>query len=296
MAENTDPRAQLQQLLARPQIIRSLVPYDAFSARVLERAGLELLFLGGFGMAASRYALPDLGFLGWADVVDQARRVIQAVSIPVIVDADTGFGELPQVAHTVRQLEAVGAAGVLLEDQVFPKRCGHFAGKQVIPLDDMLRKLDVALRARRDERMVIIARTDARGVEGFEAALQRAQRFAAIGVDLCFVEAPHSVTELARIAAEVPKPQLANMLVGGVTPILSADELERLGFKICVSPVESLGITAAALQRLTHTLLTHGRVDLLQPEMLSFPQLKDLLEVDEHLHWHLTEPTPRDQG
>ena len=169
---------------------------------------------------------------------------------------------------------------MLLEDQVFPKRCGHFAGKQVVPVQDMSDKLRAALDARQNPNFVVIARTDARAIEGLDAALDRASRYAETGADVIFVEAPQSREELARIGRSISKPQLANMLVGGATPILSAAELQELGFKIVVSPVESLAVTAAAVQQLTEAILTLGRVDGLSDRMWTFPQLKTLLGAD----------------
>ena len=272
---------QLRMLLARPGIIRSLAPHDVFTAKVMEQAGLPLLFLGGFGASASSYGLPDLGLLGLAEMADAARRMTGAVSVPVIVDGDTGYGSVPNVIRTVREFERAGAAGMLLEDQVFPKRCGHFAGKQVVPVEEMETKLKAALDARRDPDFVVIARTDARAVEGLDSAIDRANRYAELGADLVFVEAPQTEAELARIAREIEKPQLANMLVGGATPILSADELERLGFQIVVSPVESLAITAFAVQQLSRAMLDEGRVDGLANQMCSFSDIQRLLGVDE---------------
>lgn len=268
---------QLRQLLAGPGIIHSLAPHDAFTAKVMEQAGLPLLFLGGFGASASAFGLPDLGLLGLAEMTEAARRMTAAVSIPVIVDGDTGYGAIPNVIRTVREFERAGAAGMLLEDQVFPKRCGHFAGKQVIPVQEMSDKLRAALDARQDPNFVVIARTDARAIEGLDAALDRASQYAEIGADVIFVEAPQSRDELARIGRSISKPQLANMLVGGATPILSAVELQELGFKIVVSPVESLAVTALAVQQLTEAMLTLGRVDGLSDRMWTFSQLKALL-------------------
>lgn len=272
---------QLRTLLARPGLIRSLAPHDVFAAKVMEQAGLPLLFLGGFGASASSYGLPDLGLLGLAEMADAARRMTGAVSVPVIVDGDTGYGSVPNVIRTVREFERAGAAGMLLEDQVFPKRCGHFAGKQVVPIEEMETKLKAALDARRDPDFVVIARTDARAVEGLDSAIDRAKRYARLGADLVFVEAPQTEAELARIAREIETPQLANMLIGGATPILSADELERLGFKIVVSPVESLTITAFAVQQLSRAMLDEGRVDGLTNQMCSFADIQRLLGVDE---------------
>jgi 2-methylisocitrate lyase-like PEP mutase family enzyme len=271
---------QLRDRLMTPGIIRSLAPHDAFTAKVMEQAGIPLLFLGGFGTSASAFGLPDLGLLGLAEVAEAARRMTAAVKVPVIVDGDTGYGAIPNVIRTVREFERAGAAGMLLEDQVFPKRCGHFAGKQVIPVEEMIDKLRAALDVRQDSDFVVIARTDARAVEGLDAAIDRANRYAEVGADVIFVEAPQTRDELARVAREIPKPQLANMLVGGVTPILSASELEELGFKIVVSPVESLAVTAFAVRQLADAMLSDGRVDGLSEQMWSFAQLKQLLGVN----------------
>ena len=276
----TDSTEKLRELLAQPGIIRSLAPHDPFSAKVMEQAEIPLFFLGGFGASASTFGLPDLGLLGLAEMADAARRMTAAVNVPVIVDGDTGYGAIPNVIRTVREFERAGAAGMLLEDQLFPKRCGHFQGKQLISVDEMSAKLKAALDARRDSRFVVIARTDARAVEGLDAAIARANRYAEVGADLIFVEAPQSRDELARVTQEIPKPQLANMLVGGATPILSADELQTLGFKIVVSPIESLAVTAFAVERLAKAMLTGGRVDTLADRMWTFSEMKRLLGVE----------------
>lgn len=274
---------QLRKLLSQPGIIRSLAAHDVLSSIVMARAGLPLLFLGGFGVSASSFGLPDLGLIGMSEMADAARRITGSVEVPVIVDGDTGYGSEPNVARTIREFERAGAAGMLLEDQVFPKRCGHFSGKQVIPTEEMVTKLKAALDARQDSDFVVIARTDARSVEGLDAAIERAHRYAEQGADVIFVEAVQSREELARCGAEISQPQLANMLVGGLTPILSADELAQLGFKIVVSPVESLAMTAFAMNQLANAMLVDGRVDKLSASMLSFAELKDLLGVNRYI-------------
>lgn len=276
----TNATERLRTLLAGTEIIRSLAPHDAFTAKVMEQAGIPLLFLGGFGASASAFGLPDLGLLGLAEMTEAARRMTSAVTVPVIVDGDTGYGAIPNVIRTVREFERAGAAGMLLEDQLFPKRCGHFPGKKLIPTEEMTTKLKAVLETRRDPAFVLIARTDARAVEGLDAAIERANHYAEVGADLIFVEAPQSIEELARVAREIPRPQLANMLVGGATPILSAVELERLGFKIVVSPVESLAITAFAVRQLADAMLNEGRVDTLADRMWTFQEMKRLLGVD----------------
>ena len=277
------PTRRLRQLLQKPGIIRSLGAHDVFTARLIEAAGLETVFIGGFGTSASLLGLPDVGFLTLTEMADAVRRMAQRVSIPVVADGDTGHGDLHNVVRTVREFEQAGAAGMLLEDQVTPKRCGHFAGKQVIAVEEMVLKLKAALDARRDPDFVIVARTDAVAVEGIDAAIARANRYGQTGADVCFIEAPNSQKELERIPREVRYPLLVNMLTGGATPILPVAELEKLGYKIVVCPIESLLVAGAAIQRLIQTLLDRGRVDLPAEEMMTFAQVKKILGLDEVL-------------
>lgn len=277
------PAQQLRTLLSKPGAIRSLGAHDVFTARLIEAAGLETVFLGGFGASASMLGLPDVGLITLTEMADAVRRTAQRVRIPVVADGDTGHGDLPNVVRTVREFERAGAAGVLLEDQIAPKRCGHFQGKQVIPIAEMCLKLKAAQDARADPAFVIIARTDARAVEGIDGAIARARRYAEVGADVCFIEAPESQQELERIPREVNRPLLVNMLSGGITPILPVAELERMGYKIVVCPIESLLVTATAMRRLIDALLTKGRCDLPASEMMSFAEIKQLLGLDEVL-------------
>lgn len=275
------PARRLRELLQQPGAIRSLGAHDVFTARLIEEAGLESVFLGGFGTSASLLGLPDVGFLTLTEMADAVRRMAMRVRIPVVADGDTGHGDLHNVIRTVREFEQAGAAGILLEDQVAPKRCGHFAGKHVIPVDEMILKLKAAQDARRDPDFVIIARTDARAIEGIDAAIDRANRYGACGADVCFIEAPESRQELELIPRDVHYPLLVNMLSGGVTPILSVSELEKLGYKIVVCPIESLLVAGTAIMRLIDTLLARGRVDLPADQMMTFDQVKQVLGLDE---------------
>jgi 2-methylisocitrate lyase-like PEP mutase family enzyme len=274
---------KLRELLERPGVIRSLGAHDVFTARLIEAEGLETVFLGGFGMSASQLGLPDVGLITLSEMADAVRRMAGRVSIPVVADGDTGHGDLPNVVRTVQEFERAGAAGILLEDQVTPKRCGHFQGKHLISGDEMTLKLRAALQARRDPNFVIIARTDARAVEGIDAAIARANRYGEIGADVCFIEAPESRAELERIPRDVKHPLLVNMLSGGVTPILPVEELGGLGYKIVVCPIESLLVTAVAIQRLIRALIANGRVDLPATEMMTFADIKKILGLDEIL-------------
>jgi carboxyvinyl-carboxyphosphonate phosphorylmutase len=270
-----------RELLNQPGIIRSLGAHDVFTARLIEAAGLETVFLGGFGTSASLLGLPDVGFITLSEMADAVRRMAQAVNVPVVADGDTGHGDLHNVVRTVREFERAGAAGVLVEDQVTPKRCGHFRGKQLISTEEMVLKLRAALDARRDADFVIIARTDARAVEGIDGAIARANRYAEAGADVCFIEAPESRAELERIPREVHRPLLVNMLTGGVTPILTVEELERLGYKIVVCPIETLLVAGRAIQRLIGALMTRGRADLPDAEMMTFAEVKQVLGLDD---------------
>src|SRR5262245_28064924 len=280
MANSTSPTRRFRELLNKPGVIRSLGAHDVFTARLIEAAGLETVFLGGFGTSASLLGLPDVGFITLTEMADAVRRMALRVSIPVVADGDTGHGELHNVVRTVREFERAGAAGILLEDQVTPKRCGHFEGKALIPAQEMVLKLRAALGARENADFVIIARTDARAVEGITAAIDRACRYAEAGADVCFVEAPTSREELERIPREVPRPMLANMLTGGVTPILSVDELGRAGYKVAVCPIESLLVAGAAVRRLIEALVKTGRVDRVA-DMMTFAEVKKVLGLDE---------------
>jgi 2-methylisocitrate lyase-like PEP mutase family enzyme len=268
---------RLRELLQNPGVIRSLGAHDVFTARLVEAAGLETVFLGGFGTSASLLGLPDVGFITLTEMADAVRRMAQRVSIPVVADGDTGHGDLHNVVRTVREFERAGAAGILLEDQVTPKRCGHFEGKQLIPAPEMVLKLRAALDARRDPDFVIVARTDARAVEGLDGAIERANRYGETGADVCFIEAPQGRDELERIPRAVKFPLLVNMLTGGVTPILPVEDLGRLGYKIVVCPIESLLVTGAAVRKLIETFLATGRADQPGIEMMTFAEVKDLL-------------------
>lgn len=274
----------LHRLIAQPGIIRSLGAHDVFTALIVEQAGFETVFIGGFGTSASLLGLPDLNFLTMSEMADAVRRMASRVSIPVIADGDTGHGDLHNVQRTVEAFESAGAAGILLEDQVMPKRCGHFADKQVIPADEMVLKIRVAVRAKSDPHFVIFARTDARQMNGLDDAIERVVRCCDAGADIAFIEAPQSLAELEEIPKHVPYPCFVNMLTGGVTPILSVKELEQMGYKIVVCPIESLLLTGAAMMKLCRVWMDEGRVDgLVEREGLSFDEVKKVLGLERYL-------------
>src|SRR6266705_3741485 len=277
----TNGPERLRELLAQPGIIRSLGAHDVFTALIVEQAGFETVFIGGFGTSASMLGLPDLNFLTLTEMADAVRRMAARVSVPVIADGDTGHGDLHNVQRTVRMFEAAGASGILLEDQLMPKRCGHFANKQVISTEEMVLKIKAAVGARQDPNFVIFARTDARQMNGLDDAIDRVNRCCDSGADIAFIEAPESLAELEEIPKRVKYPLFVNMLSGGVTPILPVKDLEQLGYRIVVCPIESRLVCARAMRTLCETWKKTGRVDRLATEAMSFDEIKKLLGLEE---------------
>ena len=276
---NRRPTRKIRELLARPGIIQSIGAHDVVTALVMEQAGFETVFIGGFGTSASLYGLPDLNFLGMNEMAEAVKRMARRVSIPVIADGDTGHGDLLNVMRCVGEFEAAGAAGMILEDQVFPKRCGHFEGKQVIPDEDMVTKFKAALRARSDEDFLFIARTDAREPNGLDDAIDRVNRYCDAGADIAFIEAPQSLDEIEAISQRVAFPKFINMLSFGKTPILSAKELEQLGYKLVVAPIASLLLTVKAMRELAEVFLEDGHTQNLYSKMATFEEVKTILGV-----------------
>ncbi|MCD0416927.1 isocitrate lyase/PEP mutase family protein [Rubrivivax sp. JA1024] len=228
-----------------------LVPgaFNALSARIVADLGFEAVYVTGAGVTNMWFGLPDQGFMGLAEIAEHTARIRDAVELPLIVDADTGFGNALNVHHAVRTLERAGADCIQLEDQVAPKRCGHFAGKDVIPLDEAVGKIKAAVDARRDPGLLIMARTDAAATQGFEAAVERAQAFAEAGADLLFVEAVTQADEVRALPQRLARPQLMNMVIGGRTPIFGADELAGLGYGLVLYANAALQGAVLGMQR-----------------------------------------------
>jgi 2,3-dimethylmalate lyase len=262
------PGRRLRALLAGETI---LVPgaYNALVGRVLEDAGFPAIYAGGYAAAAATFALPDIGIVTGSEMAEHVSRITRSVSVPVIADADTGYGELVNVARTVRELERADVAAIQLEDQVFPKRCGHMEGKRVIPRDEMVRKLRVALEARSDPDTMIVARTDAIAVTGLDDALDRLRAYAETGADVLFPDAPRSVDELRAIANAFELPLVANMSEHGKTPLLSVDEIAELGYAIALYPSSTLFAAARSAREIAEILkrdgTTRGELDRLLP-------------------------------
>lgn len=238
--------AALRELLAEPGLLRAPGVFDGLSAHLVRRAGFTAAYLTGAGVAASGYGLPDIGLVTATEMVDRVAMVVQASELPVIADADTGYGTPIHVVRTVRDYERAGVAAIQLEDQAFPKRCGHLADKELVSADTFARSLAAALEARRNGTL-IIARTDARGPAGIDEAITRANRYAAEGADLIFVEAPQSQAEIERVAAEVTAPLVFNVVPGGLSPEITDDELQALGFRVAIHPGALLAPVAAAM-------------------------------------------------
>lgn len=277
------PAARLRARLEQRTIL--IVPgvVDALSARLAQEAGFPAIYLTGAGLANAQFGLPDLGLIGLAEVTAHTARIAEAVDVPLIVDADTGYGNALNVRRTVRELERAGAAALQLEDQVSPKRCGHFAGKEVIPRDEMVQKIRAAVEARRDPDTVIIGRTDALALEGIEGAIARARAYRAAGADVIFVEAPLSRDHLARLPKEIDAPLLVNQVEGGRTPLLSAQELEALGFRIALYANTLLRVALFAVRDALATLAADGSSDRLRERMLDWDERQRLAGLHEWL-------------
>src|SRR3954451_2801534 len=261
MAERTQGggAAELRALLDRGEPVLAPGAYDRLSARLIERAGFPAVYMTGFGASASLLGRPDVGLLSFAEMAGHARRLVQAVDVPVIADADDGYGNPLNVMRTVREYEAAGVAALHIEDQVAPKRCGHMEGKEVIDAAEMVEKVRAAVEARRSPELVIIARTDARAVEGLDAALQRARRYRDAGADVLFVEAPESEAEVAAVAQAFPDtPLLFNAVEGGRTPPLELARLRELGFRLVLCPLTALLAATAAVQQALARLRDSG--------------------------------------
>jgi carboxyvinyl-carboxyphosphonate phosphorylmutase len=257
--------------------------YDALSARLIEQAGFDAIYMTGFGTTASLIGRPDVGLLSGAEMVDNARRIVSAVDVPVIADADTGYGNAINVVRTVQLYEQAGVAGIQLEDQVMPKKCGHMSGKLLIGADEMAGKLRAAVEARRDPDLLIIARTDAVAVTGVDDAIARARAFAEAGADALFVEAPTSEEDIARVAKELRDvaPLVFNWAEGGKTPPLSLERITELGFALVIYPIGTLLAATAGIRALLATLKADGTPTAAMPGLPTFGEFTDLVGLPE---------------
>lgn len=254
-------KTRLRQLLDQPGIVVAPGVFDCVSARLTQEAGFAAGYVSGGGASASVVGQPDLGLMTLTEMAVHAQHVCAAVSIPLIADADSGYGSALNVVRTVREYERSGVAGMHLEDQVHPKRCGHLPDKLLVPVGEFEAKIRAALEARRDPDFVIVARTDARGPLGLDAAIERGNRYAAAGADMVFVEAPQSVDEIERIAKEIDAPLLINMIANSITPAVGLDDLEQLGYKIAIFPMVNLSAAVLGMKAALRDLKASGTSD-----------------------------------
>lgn len=270
-------RQRLKSRLGQPGLLVAPGIFDLISARIADRMGFDVLYMTGYGTVASYLGLPDAGLATYTDMLARASAFAAGTDTPIIADGDTGYGGLLNVAHTVRGYEAAGLAGIQLEDQEFPKKCGHTPDRRVIPLDDMVRKIQVAAEARHQDDFLIVARTDARTSLGLDEALRRARAYSKAGADILFVESPESVDELARVAAEVDKPVLVNNVEGGRTPVLPRAQLQELGFKLAIYPATGFLAMGRAIEDAYASLQGQDAPDSLKGRLYDFQAFNRLM-------------------
>ena len=276
-----NPRQTLKKLLQRDKLLVAPGCFDGLSARLVEEAGFETAYLSG-GAVARSMGIPDIGLVTMSESIERAVQVVSVIKIPIIADADTGYGNAVNLVRTVREFERAGVAAIHIEDQITPKRCGHLDGKEVIPLAEMEMKLEAALKARTDPDFCIIARTDARGVNGFDDAIQRARTFAKLGVDAIFVEAPQSEEELAEIPRRVPDiPLLVNVFKGGKTPMLPMERLEKMGYRIAIYPSETQRAAIHAMRNALATLKREGTTESIDASLTTFKERDRVVGLDD---------------
>ncbi len=274
-------RQVFKQFLKRDKLLVAPGCFDGLSARLVEEAGFEAAYFSG-GAVARSMGLPDIGLVTMSEVIERAAQVVSAVKIPVIADADTGYGNAINLVRTVREYERVGVAAIHIEDQITPKRCGHLDGKEVISLPEMIKKLEAALASRADPDFCIIARTDARGVHGLDDAISRARAFAQLGVDAVFVEAPQSESELEQIPrALLNIPLLVNVFKGGKTPMLPVERLEKMGYRIAIYPSETQRAAIYAMRQALSLLKREGTTEAMDEALTTFKERDTIVGLDD---------------
>jgi methylisocitrate lyase len=276
-------RSLREQIEDNKNIVTLPGVFDALSARIAEHVGFDAIFQTGYASAASLLGMPDFGFLNAGETVDNAHRIIRSVKVPVLVDVDTGYGNPLNVWRMVHDIEALGGGGIFLEDQVWPKRCGHMAGKNVISKHDYIQKLRAALEARKSKDFIIVARTDARAPLGLEEAIERGKIYRKAGADVIFVEAPRSIEELKKIADEIDAPLLANMIENGVTPNLSARQLLKIGFRMVVFPLSGLYAATFAIKEAFVELKKTGITKEVSKKMITFNEFNKFVDLHRYI-------------
>ena len=269
-------RITLRQLIAAGDLIVAPGVFEMFSAKIADRLGFKALYMTGYGISVSHLGQPDAGLATFTDMVNRARTIAEGTTTPLIADADTGYGGLLNVRHTVRGYEAAGVQAIQIEDQEAPKKCGHTPNRRVIALPDMVRKIEVAVEARRSDDTLIVARTDARAGLGLDEAIKRGKAYRKAGADVIFIEAPESEAEFERVGREIDAPLLANMVPTGKSPMLAAEQLRALGYRIAIYPAAGMAAACAALDRAYRYLLEHGSLIGATHESFSMQQLHEL--------------------
>lgn len=274
-------RQAFQTMAFGTEIMKMFVAPDALGAKIAQRNGADAVFAAGYATAAANLALPDRGIADFGLMLEKCRQIVNAIDIPVFADADTGYGDLDNVARTVASYEQIGAAGIFLEDQTWPKRCGHMANKAVEPTEVLEAKIRRAVATRKHSDFLIMSRTDARAVYGLDEAIARSKRYQAAGADLVFIEAPRSQAEFAQIHAAFPDtPLMANMIEGGQTPLMATQDLQRLGFRIVVYPTAMTYTTAYAEEHLVQTMIKEGTTASCEDQMMTFEQFNNFIGLD----------------
>ena len=280
MLQTTQGPTQLRALLAQEGLLTAPGVYDGLSAKIAEAAGVAVLYVSG-GAIARSMGYPDIGLVTLTEMQKRLEEIRAVTALPLIVDADTGYGNALNVIRTVRAYARSGAAALHIEDQVEPKRCGHYEGKQVVDIAEMVQKIQAAVEACGDSGLLIIARTDARAVLGLDAAIERGNAYAEAGADMIFVEAPQSVEEIERIALEVKAPLVVNMFWGGKTPLVPVEQLAALGYRIMIVPSDLQRAAIRAMQRAAAEIRTHGHTAAMAQDMVSFAEREELIGLAE---------------
>ncbi len=274
-------RPALRSLIARPIGLVAPGAFDMLSARIIEELGFEAVYFTGYGNVTSHLGLPDAGLMTMTEMVERVHNMANAVALPVIADADTGYGNVISVIRTVREYEGAGAAAIQIEDQVAPKKCGHTRVRELIPAAEMARKIEAAVNTRRNDDFLIIARTDARAAYGVEEAILRAQCYKRSGADLVFIEAPRSLEELRKIGEAVEPPLMANMVEGGRTPLVPLSDLAALGYKLVIYPVTTLKAAAFAIRETLKVLKRDGIATAIEPSLYTTEEMHVLAGFEE---------------
>ena len=280
MVEEMRKTTRLRKLLEEPGIIAMPCSYDSLTAKLIEKTGYKVVGVTGAGVCAAVLGVPDVGLMTMTEVLNQTKNIVNATNLPVICDCDNGYGGPINVMRTVREFEEAGVAGFWIEDQIFPKRCGHFEGKKIISREEMITKIEAAAETRRDPDLVIIARTDAKAVFGLDEAISRARDYAKAGADMIFVEAPRSKDELRKIASSIEAPQMVNLVEGGKTPLVTIKELKEMGFKIASFSGSSQKIAIKAIQEFLSDFHETGDIRLYLDDMVSLEERSQLLGLD----------------